>query len=94
MKASLLLTILPSAVAFSTNGACHHRDSKTQLFAKDQTRNVADSTKRNMLLSTGSFAAALGVGILFPNEAVAKETDCMQDCLKNCKQIAPKVRLR
>lgn len=94
MKASLLLTILPCAVAFSTNGARYQKDSKTQLFAKDQSHDdvAGDSTKRSMLLSTGAFAAALGIGILFPDEAVAKQTDCMQDCMKECKQIAPKVR--
>jgi len=91
MKASLLICILPSALAFSTNGACHQKQSKTQLFAKDQTSDVVDSTKRRMLFNAGAFAAALGVGALFPNDAAAAQPDCMKDCLKNCKQIAPKV---
>lgn len=92
MKASLLMCILPSALAFSTNGACHQRQSKTQLFAKDQTSDVVvDSSKRSMLFNAGAVAAALGVGTMFPNYAAAKQPDCMQDCLKNCKKIAPQV---
>jgi len=91
MKASLLICVLPSALAFSTNGACHQRQSKTELFAKDQSSDVVDSSKRSMLFNAGAVAAALGVGTIFPNDAAAKQPDCMQDCLKNCKKIAPQV---
>jgi hypothetical protein len=92
MKASLLICVLPSALAFSTNGACHQRQSKTELFAKDQSSDVVDSSsKRSMLFNAGAVAAALGVGTIFPNYAAAKQPDCMQDCLKNCKKIAPQV---
>ena len=43
-----------------------------------------------MLLNVGSFASVLALGISNPNYASAKQPDCMTDCVKNCKLIAPK----
>jgi hypothetical protein len=57
---------------------------------------LKDSPRRTFLkeLRRGVLSSSLVVGMStawFPNNASAKP-DCMYDCLKNCKLIAPKVR--
>lgn len=42
-----------------------------------------------LLKNAGAFAIALGVGMSHPRDASAQQPDCMTDCLKNCKKIAP-----
>merc|ERR550539_2216956 len=42
-----------------------------------------------MMQAFGAAVLTLGVDLLVPMEAEAK-ADCMTDCLKNCKLIAPK----
>ena len=74
------------ADAFSTSNKAARQSS--QLCAKSENVNTVN---RRSILAT-AFGAALGVGMSFPEDAAAAQADCMTDCLKNCKLIAPKVR--
>mmetsp|Transcript_7365 Transcript_7365/g.10522 ORF Transcript_7365/g.10522 Transcript_7365/m.10522 type:complete len:157 (+) Transcript_7365:228-698(+) len=81
IAASLLLvgiSSLPSTFALSTVPTTGNNQHHQQLVSR-----------RNALLSLGGVgtAAVLFGGTTSPVYAAA---DCMKDCLKNCKQVAPK----
>ncbi len=73
-------------MSFSSNPG-HHRTTKLQNQKDHVTETENVTTRRSIIQTFGAFA--LGVELI-PMEAEAK-TDCMSDCLKNCKLIAPKV---
>jgi hypothetical protein len=78
--------------AVSTN--LHNTQKKQNPLAVNY--SLEDAPRRTFLkeLGRGVFASSLSIGMsatLFPKEASAAKTDCMSDCLKNCKLIAPKV---
>lgn len=81
---TVLFFSIAVADAFSTSNKAARQSS--QLCAKSENVNTVN---RRSILAT-AFGAALGVGMSFPEDAAAAQTDCMSDCLKNCKLIAPK----
>ncbi len=85
-KITVLFYSITVADAFSTSNKAARQSS--ELCAKSENVNTIN---RRLILAT-AFGAALGVGMSFPEDAAAAQADCMSDCLKNCKLIAPKVR--
>jgi hypothetical protein len=83
---TVLFFSITIADAFSTSNKAARQSS--ELCAKSGNVNTIN---RRSILAT-AFGAALGVGMSFPEDAAAAQADCMSDCLKNCKLIAPKVR--
>jgi hypothetical protein len=88
-RASLiLLSISEVCHSFSTNTLAQIKtQTGTELSMQKQDEQQYD--RRSMFKTCG--AALLFGAELLPKEANAKP-DCMTDCLKNCKLIAPKVR--
>ena len=85
-----LFLLISSVGAFSSS----HVNSKqhscpTELYAK-QDVSEQSMDRRSMLSNSSAFAMAMGIGLSLPSDANA-QTDCMSGCLKECKQIAPKV---
>ena len=85
-----LFFLISSVSAFSSS----HVNSKqhscpTELYAK-QDVSEQSMDRRSMLSNASAFAMAMGIGLSLPSDANA-QTDCMSGCLKECKQIAPKV---
>ena len=83
LSISLTLLLLPSCNAFSSSPYNKQPVSQTTAdIIEDET-----SSRRNFVaLSTASLVSMW----LRPSEANAVP-DCMKDCVKNCKLIAPKV---
>ena len=52
-----------------------------------------DNNRRTFLKQYGALVVGAGVESLLPQDVMAKP-DCISDCLKNCKLIAPKVRYK
>mmetsp|Transcript_19954 Transcript_19954/g.28261 ORF Transcript_19954/g.28261 Transcript_19954/m.28261 type:complete len:155 (-) Transcript_19954:144-608(-) len=85
------MVTLPSTIALSS-----HSTSRQRPNAITETTTTSPSTlpigstsmmsRRNTLLTLGGAAALFG-GPVNPANAA---TDCMKDCLQNCKKIAPK----
>ncbi len=84
----LILSLVRKCLSFSS---LHHQPRKfEQLNMNDCGEDCMvhqEIDRRLMLKLIGG--TILGISVQ-PNSAFAK-TDCMADCLKNCKQIAPKV---
>lgn len=81
---SMYCALLGRVEAFSSSSSSRNHN-QGQIRAPEK-----DSTRRNFLASCS--AAAVSSGFLFPVSPASAKPDCMTDCLKNCKQIAPKVR--
>merc|ERR1719354_54736 len=84
-----LFLLISSVGTFSSS----HVNSKqhscpTELYAK-QDVSEQSMDRRSMLSNSSAFAMAMGIGLSYPSDANA-QPDCMSDCLKNCKLIAPK----
>lgn len=81
---SMFCALLGRVEAFSSSSSRNHNQGQIQDAPEK------DSTRRKFLASCS--AAAVSSGFLFPVSPASAKPDCMTDCLKNCKQIAPKVR--
>lgn len=82
---SMFCALLGRVEAFSSSSSSRNHNQ-----GQIQDAPEKDSTRRNFLASCS--AAAVSSGFLFPVSPASAKPDCMTDCLKNCKQIAPKVR--
>ena len=82
---------LPSSVdAFSSSSSRVTSKQQTELYAKQDSASDKTVDRRSMLSNASAFTMAIGIGLSYPSDANA-QPDCMSDCLKNCKLIAPKV---
>ena len=90
----LVLSPISLCKAFS-NPTTQNRQSTVSSLQLN-TNNIIDddvsvTSRRSFFISTAITLA--GSSLFTPSEANAV-TDCYKDCVKNCKLIAPKVRLR
>lgn len=93
--ATLPSYILHQCSAFSAEKVHRRQFSIMQSSSKDNClpdfqNNNENQNRRQVIQMCSSFLVSIGATLMKPNEAVAK-SDCMTDCLKNCKLIAPKV---
>mmetsp|Transcript_2296 Transcript_2296/g.4252 ORF Transcript_2296/g.4252 Transcript_2296/m.4252 type:complete len:114 (+) Transcript_2296:171-512(+) len=93
-------SLFVSTVALTTaktnkNNGVNNDISTTYQKTNESLSPMHTTSRRNYLKELGrcAFVSSLAVGMsttMFPKNASAKP-DCMTDCLKNCKLIAPKV---
>jgi hypothetical protein len=80
MRFILALQItIPLVTAFSSGGVQKHSSTSAD-------GNLQSTSRRKVIEGA---VAAIGISMLSPGKANAK-ADCVTDCLKNCKLIAPK----
>ena len=92
---SFFTLMVGSCVSFSSHQTLNNtqRRNKEALALKQSSNGNSNQLddRRNFLNSCGA-VLIFGASAIMPEKAEAKQPDCMSDCLKECKVIAPKVR--
>ena len=90
----LVLSPISFCKAFSNPNTQNRQSSSLQLKTnKIIERDVDVSTSRRSFFISTAATLASSSGLLFIPLKANAVTDCFKDCVKNCKLIAPKVRL-